>query len=318
MARKALSLKLGLTAPEECSANKTTDSTSLTCAVHTCTYCGETIQVTESGLVTIKNNTYHPTCVQCHTCKKQVDGSLLDNQGRMVCAQCLRRNSRSGDRCNVSLRHQESLAIRAVYAKEPPVSPAELSEFEKVFLECHNKFRARHKVQHLVWSDKLTARARLWAIHLVAESSRNGNRTLLSGQSGGEQSGLGLTCCTISAITRPSLTGMAEKVCGQWYETGDHFAVGETVVNKLAAPFTQMVWRETKRVGSCLIWHGQVALIVAFYWPPGNVEHEFKTNVTKVMRTPRTTKRRIQVDSDSPLSSPTVNLVPPTFNTQDR
>ena len=107
-------------------------------------------------------------------------------------------------------------------------------------------------------------------------------------------------------------------MCNQWYETGENFAVGETVVSQQAAPFTQMVWRETKRVGACLIWQCQVALIVAFYWPPGNVEHEFKTNVTKVMRTPRTTRRRVEVDSDSPLSSPAVNLVPPSFNTLDR
>ena len=320
MTRKGLSLNLGVTAPEECSAIKVNDTSGgVSCTLHTCTFCGEEIVVTESGLVTIKNNTYHPTCVQCHLCKKQVDGSLLDSQGRMVCAQCLRKNSGSGDNCKVSLRHTESLSVtnRSEFAKEPPVSPAELSEFENTFLEFHNKFRARHKVQHLVWSDKLTAKARKWAIHLIAESKRNNSSKLLAGQTGSNRSGLGETCCTISALTKPTPSGMAERVCSQWYETGEHFAVGETAVNKRAASFTQMVWRETKRVGACLMWQGQVALIVSFYWPPGNVENEFSTNVTKVMRTPRPARKKVQVDSDSPLSSPAVNRVPPSFNTHN-
>ena len=234
-----------------------------------------------------------------------------------MCGQCLRKNSGSND-YKVSLKREESLSGRgrAEYEKEPPVSSGDLSEFERVFLECHNKYRARHKVQHFVWSDKLTAKARKWAIHLVAESRRNGDTNLLAGQSGSEKSGLGQTCCTISAMTKPTPSSMAERVCGQWYETGEHFAVGNNAVNPQAAAFTQMVWRDSKRVGACLMWQGQQALIVAFYFPPGNVENEFGGNVSKVMRTPRPARRRVEVDS--PLSSPGVSLTPPSFNRLDR
>lgn len=173
----------------------------------------------------------------------------------------------------------------------------ELKQFERTFLECHNRFRLRHKVQHLVWSEKLAARARKWAIRLIAQSGRGKVGALIGANLVMEDCEFGQTCCTLPTVTKPTLQEAAESICNQWYLTEASFVVGETAVSRAAAPFTQMVWKGTQRVGACLVKHSTVAVLVSFYWPPGNVENEFSHNVTKIMKTPILSRRRIEVDS---------------------
>merc|ERR1719223_970197 len=105
----------------------------------------------------------------------------MDDEGNMVCNGCLSKTTKF-DGCKVALNRAPSINT-VTYSGEPPISLADLGEFERAFLDGHNRFRARHKVQHLVWSDRLTSKARKWAIHLVAENKRKNHSTTLLAES---------------------------------------------------------------------------------------------------------------------------------------
>jgi len=269
-------------------------------AVKICFECKEEIDASGGGIVCIRKNNYHPRCVRCYKCNrqcymyrcsKQVDGSILDGHGRMACVDCARKLSdaslKNEQRCQVIVKH--SPKDTSIYDKEMDVKDADLSEFEKSFMDNHNTLRFKHAVKPLTWSNKLTAKARAWAIHLIAEQEREKKRNSkakpLKIHTSTNDKGFGQTCCIIPAFARPTATIMADKVCDQWYSSGKEFKAEDNTFIQEAAPFTQMVWRESSKLGACLMWYGEMAIIVANYYPAGNYEQEFIKNVTNYQNT---------------------------------
>ncbi|XP_050707678.1 uncharacterized protein LOC126992890 [Eriocheir sinensis] len=138
-------------------------------------------------------------------------------------------------------------------------------------LECvseHNRLRALHSAPPLVLSEQLCLDAQSWANRLahfgILEYSSEHGR--------GEN--------ILTSTTKDILSGTA--VVGAWYETGRNFKydVPEQADLSQAGPFSQLVWESTRAVGIGVARGSDGrTVVVARYWPPGNLGGEFASNV---------------------------------------
>ncbi|KAK8397230.1 hypothetical protein O3P69_004741 [Scylla paramamosain] len=138
-------------------------------------------------------------------------------------------------------------------------------------LECvseHNRFRALHDAPPLVLSEQLCLDAQSWANRLahfgLLEYSTEHGR--------GEN--------ILTSTTKDILSGTA--VVGAWYETGRNFKYNVPGPADLAqaGPFSQVVWQSTRSVGVGVARSSDGrTVVVARYWPPGNLGGAFGSNV---------------------------------------
>ena len=76
-----------------------------------------------------------------------------------------------------------------------------------------------------------------------------------------------------------------EELCDIWYNECDKYNYDLNKFQKGTGHFTQLVWKGTKDVGFGAIYKdykdGQLYVVVAYYFPAGNIFNEFKENVRK-------------------------------------
>jgi uncharacterized protein YkwD len=139
-------------------------------------------------------------------------------------------------------------AREATPARE--AAPAEL-------LAAHNRYRAALGIAPLAWSGELAASAAAWAQQLVAKG-----RFEHSQVPHGENLWLG----TAGAYTQTSMVD-------NWGEEQQHYVHGvfpKVTKGGVVGHYTQMVWRNTTRVGCGLATGKGVEVLVCHYDPPGN------------------------------------------------
>jgi uncharacterized protein YkwD len=151
-----------------------------------------------------------------------------------------------------------ALGLRA--GARPPVS----SEDAKALVEAHNRVRARHCAPPLAWSSELATSAQKWARAL-------GDRGCALQHSGGAH-GENLAAGTSSIMDPASVVGL-------WYGEVKGYSFRRPGFSMKAGHFTQVVWRDTKRVGCGRASCDGIDLWVCQYDPPGNVEDQYRENV---------------------------------------
>ncbi|GAB1607063.1 uncharacterized protein LOC115222902 isoform X1, partial [Argonauta hians] len=126
--------------------------------------------------------------------------------------------------------------------KDPGRDP---SAFEAESLRCHNVYRARHGARALTWSRMLSNSAKRWAevlrrMRCIHHSCRNIKRVTI----------------------------------------GENIAVVHTNVPHLCH-FTQMVWCSSQQfgIGQATTSDGHSLIVVAHYYPAGNIEGQYSINV---------------------------------------
>ncbi|GLC33599.1 hypothetical protein PLESTB_000093500 [Pleodorina starrii] len=144
-----------------------------------------------------------------------------------------------------------------------PSSSSGLSAFAQQTLDRHNYYRARHtSTPALRWSSSLAADAQAWANRCVFEHANNA----VTGQGENLAWGYPDTNSVIDAYYSES-SGYAYGAS----QPSDWHSVGH---------FTQMVWVATTDVGcavtSC---SGGAQFHVCRYYPPGNVQGQYASNV---------------------------------------
>lgn len=135
--------------------------------------------------------------------------------------------------------------------------------FARDFLAAHNTYRARHCAAPLVWSDELQRYAQRWATHLQSQGC---GLTHSSGSYGENLAG-----GTASALSPQTVTAM-------WYDEVGMYAYGSGF-SMSTGHFTQVVWRNTQRLGCAMASCGGNAVYVCSYDPPGNYAGDFPKNV---------------------------------------
>ena len=128
------------------------------------------------------------------------------------------------------------------------------STLAREMVSAHNAVRAEVDVAPLQWSDELAAIARKWAATLLAR------RQFLHSDSGyGEN---------LFAITGGSVTPAT--VVGHWASESRNFDYRSNACRGLCGHYTQIVWRESRKVGCAMARGGGREVWVCDYDPPGN------------------------------------------------
>jgi pathogenesis-related protein 1 len=145
-----------------------------------------------------------------------------------------------------------------------PVGSHLTTQEVRQLLTTHNKARAEVGTSPLAWSDELAVYAQEWADHLASTSRRMEHRPY-SGrwkQEHGENLFMGTA----------SYYGVADAVA-MWEREKRAYDGGTIRVSDVHAygHYTQLVWRDTKRVGCAKVECAGNVIVVCNYDPPGNV-----------------------------------------------
>jgi uncharacterized protein YkwD len=148
----------------------------------------------------------------------------------------------------------------------PEASASRLSPDAQILVDEHNRYRAEHCADPLTWDDELAAVAQAWADKLedagcaFEHSSTPYGENLAAGSSGAMP---------------------PEDVVAMWYREVDAYDFKKGRFSMETGHFTQLVWRDTKRLGCGMTRCNGFDLWVCNYDPPGNVEGQYKDQVKK-------------------------------------
>jgi pathogenesis-related protein 1 len=134
-----------------------------------------------------------------------------------------------------------------------------LPVFAQQMLAAHNAVRIRTGVPPLVWSEQLEKYARQWAGTLLSNGDFSHSRNQQYGQNLFEISGGSVT---------------AEEVVSAWVSEAKNYNRQKNTCSGTCGHYTQVVWRDTKKVG-CGVARGRRREVwVCDYEPPGNIVGE--------------------------------------------
>lgn len=145
-------------------------------------------------------------------------------------------------------------------------------DFSKQALEAHNKYRAKHKVPPLKWSDKIAKEAQAWA-EKMARSRK------LQHASQSERDGNGENIAMFSGKFETA----GEEATNMWYSEVKDYKFDKPGFQGNTGHFTQVVWKESKELGMgrAQIPDGKLTYVVGRYKPAGNLLNHFQENVFK-------------------------------------
>ncbi len=148
-----------------------------------------------------------------------------------------------------------------------PPAAASVPPQMRALLEAHNRLRAKHCAAPLAWSPELAQTAQRWADHLRdAGCAFDHSRT---------QYGENLAAGSTGALD-------ADGVAAMWYEEIKDFNFGRGGFGMNTGHFTQLVWRDTQRLGCGTSTCKGMEIWVCNYDPAGNVEGMYRDNVRPV------------------------------------
>lgn len=134
----------------------------------------------------------------------------------------------------------------------------------QAILDAHNRVRAQHCADPLVWSDTVARAAQSWADHLAARGCQLQHSETQYGEN-------------ISGGTASTQT--PEGVVSLWYREKDAYDFRTGGFSMRTGHFTQLVWRGSRRLGCGTASCGDLRVWVCNYDPPGNMQGDFQRNV---------------------------------------
>ncbi len=148
---------------------------------------------------------------------------------------------------------------------EPEPTVPAFSKGMQAVLDDHNKYRRDHCAKDLEWSDELAMVAQAWAERL----RDMGCAFEHSNSDYGEN---------LAAGTANSLP--PENVTDMWYEEIDDYDFSDPGFSMRTGHFTQVVWKNTKRMGCGMVPDcNGMDIWVCNYYPAGNFEGEYSKQV---------------------------------------
>ena len=122
-------------------------------------------------------------------------------------------------------------------------------------LAAHNAVRQRVGVQQLAWSESLAAFAQEWADYLATHEQFLHRPNSRYGENLFKITG---------ARTTPA------KVVSNWADEAKNYDYSSNTCRSVCGHYTQIVWRDSKRVGCAAARSGRTEVWVCNYDPPGN------------------------------------------------
>ena len=142
-------------------------------------------------------------------------------------------------------------------------TPAAHAQSElQTLLDLHNAVRARHCAPPLTWSPAIAAQSQIWANRCAFNHDQSNPL--------GENLAWG--------------TGLnAREAFGLWYDELRAYNFAHPGFGP-AGHFSQLVWRDSRQLGCAAARCGPDIYWVCRYSPPGNVEGEYRENVSPPCR----------------------------------
>jgi uncharacterized protein YkwD len=133
-------------------------------------------------------------------------------------------------------------------------------------LKLHNYHRARHCAPPLKISQRLNKIAQSYAEHLAATSTFEHSGNKFEGQQMGEN-------LYMQWISHGRVKASGRAAVKSWYDEVALHNFDKPKFSKETGHFTQMVWKDTKRMGVGVAFSpdGREVYIVANYFPAGNI-----------------------------------------------
>lgn len=134
----------------------------------------------------------------------------------------------------------------------------------KATVQCINKYRRLHRVSPLKISRIITKKAQAWADRLVHQHSLSHSPNKKYGENVWSFNG--------SKAPKP------EAPCKTWYSEAKKFHFGTESIQG-SGHFTQIVWKASKEIGVGVANKRGKWIVVADFYPPGNVRGHVVANV---------------------------------------
>lgn len=144
--------------------------------------------------------------------------------------------------------------------------------FAKQALDAHNKYRTKHKVSPLTWSDEIAKEAQAWAEKLARARK-------LQHATQKERKGYGENIAMFSGRFEIA----ADEATNMWYSEVKDYRFDKPGFQGNTGHFTQVVWKESNELGMgrAQTADGKLTYVVARYNPAGNLLNHFQENVFK-------------------------------------
>ena len=138
-------------------------------------------------------------------------------------------------------------------------------DLRQELLTAHNRYRKKHGVPLLQWSNKLTEGAKLWA----EEVGRRREVRSFGSPEYGEN---------IIVVDGENISGGV--ATDLWYDEIKNYSFREPELCNKTGHFTQVVWASTRFIGAAKITtcDGR-CIVIARYFPPGNIHEDLTKNV---------------------------------------
>ena len=146
-----------------------------------------------------------------------------------------------------------------------PQTPVLSARYQEV-LDSHNRHRANHCAAPLTWSDALASRAQQWADQL-------------------QQSGCAFQHSQNSPYGEnlyffaPAGNMSPNQIATGWYDEVSLYNFNSGAFSMSTGHFTQLIWRDTQKLGCGVSMCNGGEIWVCNYDPPGNVQGYYKAQV---------------------------------------
>ncbi|MGF1496231.1 MAG: CAP family protein [Elainellaceae cyanobacterium] len=141
---------------------------------------------------------------------------------------------------------------------------AQTQTISQQILEAHNRYRQEVGVPPLSWSDELSQDAQAWADYLA---SLGGNTLQHDRDRNGQGENLWLGTAGFFSVVDAVDAWGSER---QFFRPGTFPEVSTTGNWADVGHYTQIIWRDTERVGCAQSTAGGNNILVCRYGPPGN------------------------------------------------
>ena len=136
-------------------------------------------------------------------------------------------------------------------------------------LDTHNLLRAQHGSPPLVWSDSCALTAQSYAQYLIDHNLfKHGMKVDATGAPVGQ-----------NLAWSSNRTWDPSNAVQKWYDEVSLYNFGNPKFSPSTGHFTQVVWKDTQKVGIGKASNALRTIVVAHYSSPGNVTGKFASNV---------------------------------------
>ncbi|KAK4872975.1 hypothetical protein RN001_015004 [Aquatica leii] len=143
-----------------------------------------------------------------------------------------------------------------------------IMDFQMQCLEAHNEYRQKHGVAPLKLNKDMCAVSQSWANVLIQKSTLE--------HSNNQKYGENIYCMSTSD---PNFSLKGDDAVKSWYEEIKVHKFGTEPKSLSSGHFTQVVWKESTELGVGFAKVNGKFIVVANYYPPGNVIGSFAQNV---------------------------------------